>query len=73
MAEVIKSAENQMIKIKKKLNGQVEDLAQRAKEKVAEGPMSNVLNVQGQVEYLIKQATDVENLGLMYTWWSPYY
>lgn len=63
--EIIKSAENQMLKIKKKLNGQVEDLTQR-------GTMSNVLNVQGQVEYLIKQATDTDNLGLMYTWWSPY-
>ncbi|KAL9656450.1 hypothetical protein ABK040_005215 [Willaertia magna] len=29
-------------------------------------------SVQGQVDYLINEATNVENLKAMYTWWMPY-
>ena len=30
------------------------------------------LSVQGQVQQLINEATDVKNLGEMYLWWMPW-
>ena len=56
--------------IEKRLDGQVE-----AKRKAA-GKSSNIsmpLSVAGQVNFLIKEATSVDNLSQMYLGWASYY
>lgn len=62
-------AEQQLGKIRRRLDGYFDDPAEtrRAREESA-AP----LNVQGQVRELIKNATSPDNLGNMYIWWMPW-
>ena len=73
LGEVINEKAVETLKgIENKLNGLVE-----ARKKFSSNNSKNTINlplsVAGQVQFLIKEATTVDNLSQMYQGWAPWY
>ena len=58
-------------RVEDRLSGYVTDPLE-SKEKKKKAFASHALSIEGQVNHLIKEATRIENLAVMYWGWSPY-
>ena len=54
-------------------NKEAERAINRIKEKLNGFHNGNLMGIEGHVNVLINEATDTENLALIYPGWSPYY
>eukprot|EP00756_Hemistasia_phaeocysticola_P001318 Hpha_TRINITY_DN10935_c0_g1::TRINITY_DN10935_c0_g1_i1::g.26740::m.26740/K06640/ATR; serine/threonine-protein kinase ATR len=76
--ELRPQAERTLTDIRRRLDGYFEDpndLLRRRRQRTADAGAHDgmpPLNIQGQVQKLINNATSVENLGRMYIWWMPW-
>ena len=57
----------------KNKNKEAERAINRIKEKLNGFHNGNLMGIEGHVNVLINEATDSENLALIYPGWSPYY
>ena len=59
-------------RVEDRLAGMIEPPLEHMKEKRKKSLITHALSVEGQVDHLIKEATDAQNLSVMYWGWAPY-